>query len=238
MPKRSDEENRISSYGKFGIVVSILIFALSLIYVISEWPEIRALEPNEFGDLLAGILGPLALLWLVLGFFQQGEELRQSVRALELQSEELRNSVEQQAALVEVTREQAQAELAALNEERDARRAASAPRFTVHASGGGRSGNLISQKLNFHNVGAIASDVRVIVEGDVDIVIDRFWSVWGGGEREAMQFDYQINDRPSELTINIVCKDRFGQDVSQTIALAEDPENLTRYVPKEAAQNS
>lgn len=32
------------------------------------------MKPNEFGDLLAGIAGPLALFWLIIGYLQQGEE--------------------------------------------------------------------------------------------------------------------------------------------------------------------
>jgi len=58
---------------------------------------------NEWGDFFAGISAPLAFLWLVIGYFQQGEELGQNTKALEqqekalqLQVDELRQSVEQQ----------------------------------------------------------------------------------------------------------------------------------------------
>lgn len=235
MLPRSEDEKRISVYGKIGIGLSIAIVVLCAIYFALVWPHIMAMKPNEFGDLLAGILGPLALLWLVLGFFQQGEELRQSVKALELQSEELRNSVEQQASLVEVTREQAQAELAALNEEREARRLASAPRFIVHAGGGSRSGNQISQNITFHNVGAIASDVKIVVESDTGILLDQFWSMWGAGQRETLKIQHLIDERPQSLNSNIICRDRFGGDIVQELKLVADPENLHRYI---AAVNS
>ncbi len=65
---------------------------------------LRTMSLNEVGDFLAGAFGPLAVLWLVLGFFQQGIELRQSSQALHLQAEELRNSVEAQRDLVSVNR--------------------------------------------------------------------------------------------------------------------------------------
>ncbi|WP_156343738.1 MULTISPECIES: hypothetical protein [unclassified Pseudomonas] len=52
---------------------------------------------NEVGDFLAGAFSPLAFLWLVLGFIQQGRELSLSSRALQLQAEELRSSVYQQS---------------------------------------------------------------------------------------------------------------------------------------------
>jgi hypothetical protein len=50
-------------------------------------------ESNKWGDWAAGMFAPLAFGWLVLGYFQQGEELR-------LQAQELRASVKQQTAMV------------------------------------------------------------------------------------------------------------------------------------------
>lgn len=61
---------------------------------------------NEIGDFLAGVFSPLALWWLVLGYFQQGEELRLNTKALELQIEELKHSVEAQQSLANAAREQ------------------------------------------------------------------------------------------------------------------------------------
>jgi hypothetical protein len=70
-----------------------------------NWTTFLGLRPNEVGDFLAGVFGPLAFLWLVFGYYQQGEELKHSVEALKLQAEELRNSVEQQKELVEVSQD-------------------------------------------------------------------------------------------------------------------------------------
>ncbi|WP_370682251.1 hypothetical protein [Comamonas sp. GB3 AK4-5] len=70
-----------------------------------RWATIQELPLNELGDFLAGAFGPLAILWLVLGYFQQGIELRQNSRALNLQAEELRRSVEQQEELASSARE-------------------------------------------------------------------------------------------------------------------------------------
>ena len=62
---------------------------------------------NEWGDRAAGMFAPVAFLWLVLGYFQQGEGLRDNVKALHLQEEalrlqadELKQSVQQQTQLV------------------------------------------------------------------------------------------------------------------------------------------
>jgi hypothetical protein len=55
--------------------------------------DLGSMTPNMWGDWAAGLAAPIAFLWLVLGYFQQGEELRLQVR-------ELNASVEQQTALV------------------------------------------------------------------------------------------------------------------------------------------
>ncbi len=50
---------------------------------------------------MAGAFGPIAFFWLILGFMQQGAELRVSADALRMQADELKASVQQQTALVE-----------------------------------------------------------------------------------------------------------------------------------------
>ena len=88
-------------------------FWLTLTYVgavagfsLWDWIDVALMKPNEWGDFLAGVFGPLALLWVVLGFLQQGSELRNSRDALLLQAKELRQSVEAQKDLVSVARDQ------------------------------------------------------------------------------------------------------------------------------------
>lgn len=65
------------------------IWAAAVVYLaFGSTTPVSTLTLNEVGDFLAGIAGPPAFLWLILGFFQQGRELR-------IQAEELRQSVEQ-----------------------------------------------------------------------------------------------------------------------------------------------
>ncbi len=52
-----------------GIAASAFIVILISVYIWLNWTGVLALKPNEFGDFLAGALGPLAILWLILGFF-------------------------------------------------------------------------------------------------------------------------------------------------------------------------
>jgi len=37
---------------------------------------------NELGDFIAGVFAPIAFLWLILGYIQQGKQLDQNTRAL------------------------------------------------------------------------------------------------------------------------------------------------------------
>ena len=133
-----------------------LFFLLAMAIV--AWDKLFVLTPNEFGDMLAGAFAPLAFLWLVLGFFQQGEELQASVRALELQGEELRNSVEQQRELVKVNREQMETAIEAANSQRVAEEFAAQPVF-VPANGRSFRGDSARFEIGFRNAGAKATNV-------------------------------------------------------------------------------
>ena len=47
--------------------------------------DISTMTLNAWGDFLAGVSAPLALLWLVVGYFQHGEELRLQERRSEIE---------------------------------------------------------------------------------------------------------------------------------------------------------
>ncbi|RSO39267.1 hypothetical protein [Acinetobacter lactucae] len=83
-----------------GLIIYAAIFNL----VFSD-PR-KPMPLNEIGDFLSGVFAPLAFLFLYLGYKQQGYELKQNTKALNLQAAELKNSVEQQEELVKATREE------------------------------------------------------------------------------------------------------------------------------------
>jgi hypothetical protein len=89
-----------------GLVLTVLYVAGFGIYAASQRDAFIAMSSADFGTFLSGVFAPLAFLWLVLGFFQQGDELRHSADALWLQGEELRNSVEQQRQMVATQKDQ------------------------------------------------------------------------------------------------------------------------------------
>ncbi len=146
---------------RFGVYVSGGWTAVSIIalWAFADWT--RKLPPNEWGDLAAGFAAPLAFFWLVLGFLQQGKELRLSSRALMLQVEELRNTVKHQADLVQVSRDQVTVQLRQDDEQRRARQISLRPRFVMMsiARSSDVGGHRFTVKLS--NLGAIVTKVRV-----------------------------------------------------------------------------
>lgn len=127
---RGNEANA-SGITKWGVILSAVYLVAMAIYVIAEWGNLLEMAPNEFGDFLAGAFGPLALGWLVCGYFQQGIELRQNTQALSLQVEELRNSVEQQAALARANQQMLEHERELAAESSRQKKMSEAPIFAI-----------------------------------------------------------------------------------------------------------
>lgn len=124
-----DLHNKVRRHAQVGFWVTGVWLAVWIIAVLINVDLASGLDFNEWGDLIAGIASPLAFLWLVLGYLQQGHELKQNTDALRLQADELKNSVEQQRLLVQTTRDQVDAEREALNEERKRHRDSQKPRL-------------------------------------------------------------------------------------------------------------
>jgi len=128
-------------------------------YIFASYP--RPTQLSDWGGFFGGFFAPVAFLWLVLGYVQQGEELRHSAEALRLQAEELRSSVEQQSQLVAVSREQMQHDLNVAQEERERRKDAARPKFVVQNNGSVSSSGQTTHKLKLVNVGNTATSLRM-----------------------------------------------------------------------------
>ena len=149
-----------------GLVASGVYIGGMLLYSVHEWEHFLEMKPDEFATFLSGVFAPLAFLWLVLGFRQQGDELQNSARALWLQGEELRNSVEQQRQLVEVSREQLAAERDMREQEQGQLERDAQPRLVLATRGWSSSGSSRKYDFGVRNAGPPCSEVRVLVEGE------------------------------------------------------------------------
>lgn len=90
----------------FGLILTVIWLCIAVGLAYWKRDKLEGMELNAIGDFLAGVFAPLGFLWLVIGYFQQGEELQQNTEALKLQADELRNSVAEQQAVAEATKRQ------------------------------------------------------------------------------------------------------------------------------------
>lgn len=98
----------MNSLLRISLVVTLFLIGFFGGAVFVRYEEFSTLRLNELGDFFAGTAGPVALIWLVLGYFQQRN-------SIQLQTSELKAAVEQYE-------EQARATQAiALNDLRSAR---------------------------------------------------------------------------------------------------------------------
>ena len=71
-----------------GVVITLFLIGSALYASFCIQDGFFSLKLNEQGDFLAGYIAPLALVWLVVGYLQQGEELEENTKALVAQKEE------------------------------------------------------------------------------------------------------------------------------------------------------
>lgn len=183
-----------------GCFVTVLWLAGAGWLVYTRWCDLVALPLNGLGDFFAGVFAPVAFLWLVLGYMQQGQELRLSTEALRLQARELNDSVQQQRHLVELTREQA------LRIDRAAR-----PRFRV---GWSQEGGYFS----IANTGAGISDVFAKMIGASGMEIDvAAGSPMLTGETWTIALPVGFDSHES-LRLEFKYRDTLGKDLVTTLS--------------------
>lgn len=90
----------------------IIVFLTTIFYLwlsfhfFFDVKDFIQLELNAKGDFLAGVFAPLAFLWLVYGYYQQGKEIKQNTEALKSQEKVLEQNVEQQKKLLKAAHEE------------------------------------------------------------------------------------------------------------------------------------
>lgn len=202
------------SLGWIGVAGTVLYLAVIAIFQWDNIYKIQSLTLNEFGDFLAGAFGPLAIFWIVLGFFQQGDELRNSVATLELQAKELAASVEQQRELVQVTREQLEHERDTLRTQETARKKAIQPVFSIAlkaSSGiGDDRGKFV---ISLTNTGRPASELIAVLVYDTKEVIHfdiRYFETGAFQSRPLFGDDYVHRPR-NQFELRISYRDADGE---------------------------
>ena len=141
-----------TNYFTIGLSLTAVILLLAATYVFVEFEALYKLKPNEFVDFLAGIFGPLVLLWVVMGFLQQGAELKYSREALLLQAKELKASIDAQQNMGEAAWAGVHATVERLKTMQ--------PVFTLIGAGSSSSEHDLSLFFSLSNLGKDALDVK------------------------------------------------------------------------------
>lgn len=186
-----------------GAALTAVYLLAVLIYAVCATSALLEMTPNEFGDFLAGCFAPLAFFWLVLGFFQQGDELRNSVAALHLQGEELRNSVEQQRQLVEVTRQQLGLDRAVKDAAANEAARKAAPIFYIGGGFSMWSSPIVTSKFVIRNVGAECRNVTITDSDGFNHAVPLFKN--DGSVEIEYQLKNDANAAPVDIKIKCIC---------------------------------
>lgn len=148
--------------------IAYLIFWIFICF--KQADRFWSLDFNEIGDFLAGTVGPLVLVWVVVGYFLQGKELQNSVEALNKQSQELENSVRQHAQMVEVAKQTLAHEKSVFESEQDRKTFEKAAKLTLSLNRNLKhSRHPWEDELTISNSGGLARDIEINGYGDLAI---------------------------------------------------------------------
>ena len=210
----------------FGVLVSVFWLVGMGFILYFNLEEVVSLELNALGDFLAGGFAPLAFLWLVIGYFQQGKELKLSTDALILQAKELSNSVEQQRELVRATYEDIAFSKAESISVKQYEKRMAQPIFSLQR--GGRAplnGGGICFWFDVLNFGCEVKGVVVSVCSEspgkaLYEIYDYEWLKWGVDKERTFWVGYELADflELEWVAFNIVYLDGLGEKCAKKLS--------------------
>lgn len=210
-----------------GIVVSLIWVCTFALVICINWETAKTLELNEWGDFLAGFSAPLALFWLVIGFFQQGEELRLNTEALKAQQRELARQVEETATLAKSAERQAHAaeRLALLTKEEQDRleeKEVDEAQPVIRSAGSGTSGGEVY--LNLVNRGDVAFETKLIPLEESPLIAS-FPEIWEENNQVKLHFGKDMSKYKFPFVAKLSYKDKLGFNREKTFEF-EAPHNF------------
>ncbi len=177
-----------------GTVITTIYLLGFTWFIFGRLPQLQTMELNSVGDFLAGAFGPIAFFWLILGFMQQGAELRVSADALRMQADELRASVEQQTALVAAQQRSLE------NHERSLE-----PLLQMKYTQNHQHEGDYYSGFSLANIGSYCEGVSVVLSVDgVDQYPIALESLYSGVERHFMLHDVSEDSRKLIVKVNYV----------------------------------
>jgi len=205
--------------GLIGVALTLAYGFLAYLLFDGQQSEFDKLKPNEVGDFLAGIFGPLAVLWLILGFFQQGIELRLSRAALVEQAKELKASVAHQEQLVAVSRRQMHTQMQSIDSSVAERKRAAKPHFVAESCPNFPCPGHRTHNLRLRNMGGDVHAVEIDMPHGISFDGVLRFPVFLGDEVKDIQFD--AGDECAEFfTLTVLYTDSLGYRDCRKLMLA------------------
>lgn len=142
---------------EIGAKLTYYYFAIFLLFFGWKIPFLIFKPLNEIGDFLAGVFGPIAFGWLIIGYLMQNKELQYNRLSLDSQINELKRSINISEKNLYIQEKNAE-------ERREEIRIKSTPMFKVKAIYEDISMLEIKKTLVIpvHNIGAKITSVRLI----------------------------------------------------------------------------
>jgi hypothetical protein len=192
----------------FVATVIWMIFVTCVLY--ADWSRFQELELNAKGDFLAGFISPAVFLWLIIGYFQQGEELQQNTEALRIQGDELRNAVSEYKALVEATKRQVELMEHEQKErrEREIRLAQMVPRYVGGSSN--TQGSFRTHNLKIINMGHSVTEVTISCSVLGTSLAPGYLPHFDSGKEHVFTFQFPTGEKNSGF-ISFQYKDGLGR---------------------------
>ncbi|WP_122418605.1 hypothetical protein [Pseudomonas viridiflava] len=194
----------------WGAILTVAYLSLVGWWLSVNWGAFVSLRLNELGDFLAGTFGPVAFLWLVLGFLQQGRELKLSTDALKLQAEELRNSVEQQTRMADAAVQQIHSAGQALELQLQGTERAMMADFDVRSVMKTGSMDSVMNKVKITNYRNIAYKVTSEFKGDLPFHSLREHGTISTDQEAELELRFKLPDTSYEGELHILYEDAGG----------------------------
>ena len=207
--------NKRTLYGTAGTVLWLLVAAALAWSQREAWP---CMSLNEWGDFFAGVVAPLAFLWLIIGYLQQGDEVRSNTETLQRQQAALERQVDETAALERRAAEQvkvATERLELARQEAERLRAIDKARTQPVFGFVSGSGTGVTWEMEFRNSGGPAYDLQISIDppsGSVRITPD---FVDRGGVGKIIVSD--VTTFPRTLIVSYV--DQYGESGTLRLVL-------------------
>jgi hypothetical protein len=202
---------------KTGLVITVVWGFFLCILIFFKFEDFLSLKLNELGDFSAGAFAPIAFFWLIIGYFQQGKELKLNRGALTAQVVELRQTVEQQKVMAEAATESLRISVKQFAEAAKAESRRWQPIFKFIDSD---SKFVINDEvrfvLRFDNLGQDVSNVSFSIDEPSDVYMSAAkyeHPIWERGEKVELLFFANSDNYPriEGFVLGVVYHDALGE---------------------------